>query len=193
MKMKKIIIKSIFYLFVPKVINLYFKVKNKRLFIFDIDNTITDTGSYLSINGELTERKKVVEMCSSLEIDHKMKEIINIISGLKDSELIFLTARSYYLYSTTNNWLKKELDFGKVNLIMVMNASDKLPIIKILSNSAEKLILFDDLTYGHEKGKLFYHKPLIEKIKKIKGIKYLGLDEIIKIKSGKINAEEIIK
>ena len=132
-------------------------------------------------------------MFNNLEIDYELKKMILFVSQFKNTEVIFLTARSYYLYSYTKNWLIKNLDIIRPNLVMVMEANDKFPIVKLFSKTATQLTFIDDLTYGHEKGVVKFHHNLIVKILKIKGLTYIGLDKINLIKSGHINFHDFIK
>lgn len=187
---KKTLVKSLFLRFFPKVLWYFYAFRNKRVFIIDIDNTITETGLYLERTGSLSTRKDVIHMCSTLELDDYMKNLIVRISNDQRNRIIFLTARSFYLYKTTKTWLRKNL-MNDVNLVMVMEAKDKVRIIKILSKSVKKMVVIDDLTYGHESGKVLYYDTVICNLKGMKRLKYLGLNEINQIKSGKFNLSQI--
>lgn len=181
--LKEQIVKSIFLLFIPRIIKLFFLIKNKEAFIFDIDNTITETGAFLMKNGDLKKRSLVVEMCNNLEVDFEMRALINQLGKRNDVEVIFLTARSYYLYAHTLNWLKESVALKRIHLVMVKEANDKYPIVKFFSKSSRQLTLIDDLTYGHEDGKIVYHNKLIEKFIRLERVNYIDLEGINDIKN----------
>jgi len=167
--LKKIL--KYFYFFVYQK---YFEFKFIKIFkeyneiyIFDIDNTIADTWpSFLLGYSSLNER------LSGLAIFYNMR---NFILKLKkqNKKIIYLTARPYKTYNLTFSWLKSNgLIENKKDLILVSEPAEKVSLLKKLERENNIVHYYDDMSYNHENGEVKYYINEIDKIKKLKNIKY---------------------
>lgn len=166
------------------ILRLYFnkKKKNKRLVIFDIDNTITDTWPNLT-----SETVNFQELYQNLEI---ILNFQNLISFLKKQnvEIMFLSARNLSYYDITKRWLELN-DIPSRNLFLVWKVEQK---IKYLSDWSRKneVFYFDDLSFNHENGNIKYYDNVIAAVNEL-SLVYYGYAKIQQIKESQIVLEEV--
>lgn len=145
----------------------------KRIFLFDIDNTIADTIPSFEHYSNASEAKRV----STLAFFIKMHRLIRILKRSPNNKIIFLTARGFKSKQATMKWLT-QFGFPPANdeLFIVRNASEKIKILKKISTNS--LIYFiDDLAYLKKNGTIQVYNDLIKKVEKLK-LKYFGLHQI---------------
>ena len=97
--------------------------KNKKIFIFDLDNTIANTWPSF-----LQNYKNDFERLQSLSVFFNMKKYIDGVSN-EDNIVIILTARPYWSYKITQEWLlQNDIKFSA--LILVASPIDKIKLLK---------------------------------------------------------------
>ena len=145
---------------------LYLGNKSKKLYIFDIDNTLCDTWKTISNNRKrnfkyiLEERKRI----KKIKLFEKMNKYIK---DKKDNKniVIFLSARKLFLFDVTIKFLKKnKLIENFFSALLVNDVYDKIIILEIILKITNKKIYFyDDLSYNHEnKDVLFYNNVILQ-------------------------------
>ncbi|HNN31853.1 MAG TPA: hypothetical protein PKJ70_08195, partial [Chitinophagaceae bacterium] len=179
---KNILSYPIAYFILLKTRKLIIGSSNKRIFLFDIDNTIADSWHSLTLNIWANENERL----KGLAIFLRMRKLVTILQKNKNNQVIFLTARSYFSRQTTENWLHENgiLQTSK-NLIITRTAKDKINIIKSLPLAKLKIFYIDDLSHKHEKGTVEMFEDEINCIKKLeklntKNFTYYGKSEIDK-------------
>ena len=98
---KNILSYPIAYFILLKTRKLIIGSSNKRIFLFDIDNTIADSWHSLTLNIWANENERL----KGLAIFLRMRKLVTILQKNKNNQVIFLTARSYFSRQTTENWL----------------------------------------------------------------------------------------
>lgn len=153
-----------------KTINTCLK---KRIFLFDIDNTIADTIPSFENYSNVPEAKRI----STLAFFIKMHRLIRILKSSPNNKIIFLTARGFKSKQATIKWLTQ---FGfppaQDELFIVRNASEKIKILSKI-NTKNKLYFIDDLAYLEKNGTIQVYDELIKKVEKL-NLKYFGLTQI---------------
>lgn len=147
-----------------------------KVYLVDIDNTLADTWPSLHEYVYRGENHRY----RSLSIFLGMREYV--LSKLSNREqVIFLSARSYFNYYTTQKWL---LSCGILadELILVSNAFEKLFYVNELIDKGVDVVYIDDLSYNHEHGEVRLYDDLIYSLNKLP-ITYMGLEQITLINS----------
>ena len=150
----------------------FFVLRKKKIIIFDIDNTIADT--WPTHNGKF--KSEYVRLVS-IPVFDKIIKIANkhILNG---ERVVFLTARDYKYYFVTLKWLS-EIGFPSANLVMVSKPSEKINLLK--SIQTKNVILYDDMSYNHERGLVKFYTKEINEVLKMKNVEYFGYDFLIKL------------
>jgi hypothetical protein len=151
---------------------LKYTFRKKKIVVFDIDNTIANTWPSL-----LCKYKSEEDRLISLPVFDKVVEVVksHIATGEK---IIFLTARDYRQYFVTLKWLKN-IGFSNVNLVMVSKPLEK---IFLLSKIPQKnILLYDDMSYNHEKGCVQFYEKEIYLISQMKNIKHFDYNYLTKL------------
>ncbi len=178
-KIKKSI-KKIFFFFLEARFNFcfYYKIilnRNKKIYIFDIDNTIAHTWPSLLVKYG-SERERLL----SLSVFVNMRKFI-IDLKKKNYITLFMSHRSYLSYGSTKTWLNEIGLSTKWNeLILVDSVNKKVNLIENASNRGIEITFIDDLSHGHEFGKVIFYEKEIKTLKKLP-IKYFGADFINEI------------
>lgn len=147
------------------------RIKNKKLYIFDLDNTIANT--WISYNQKYSNHKSRLE---NLSIFIGMKTLISKIDRC-NSIIIILTAREYWYYKLTKEWIESNnMDIDE--LVVVSKPSEKLLLLKQINIDCE---YYDDMSYNHENNKVKFYNNEINDIKKLSNISYYNYGEIKKI------------
>tara|TARA_B100000482_G_C12521213_1_gene264545 strand:+ start:32 stop:547 length:516 start_codon:yes stop_codon:yes gene_type:complete len=148
-----------------------FKLRNKKVCVFDLDNTIYNTWP------ELVKKSRVFSY-KNISIFNNMQMLVN--KRYIESDIVFLSARKIKFYMQTFHILKRDFPNIKFTLILVEKTKDKLFYLDFLNEKSKILAYYDDLSYNHENDKIIFYKSVIDSVKKMK-INYFGLNEIIKI------------
>lgn len=135
--------------------------RKKRIVIVDIDNTIANTWPTLKNN-----RRSFFEFKRYSNIEPLVASI-NYINNLKEENLIFLSARPFYYWLTTKQWLNVN-GFPSVcmNLFLVSKAKVKLKFLKYILERKIEIIYFDDLSFNHENGEIQFYESEIDFVKR---------------------------
>lgn len=138
--------------------------QKSKLAVFDLDNTVVDTGA------ELIKIGSYPGFISYFSIYRWSKPIVNmanLISHLRTRKvtIVFLSARSFPYYWVTKEWIQINLGIKNPNVILVDNAKDKIKILKLFSKYS--VLYYDDLTYGHESGSIVKYVSVINEIAKL--------------------------
>ena len=131
----------LFLIFVQALFFSAFTLMNKKIVIFDIDNTIADTVA------ELLKGSSYKEAWANAKAFTAMRDLAKDYLG-NGYKVVYLTARPISQFSVSYKWLKKN-EFP-VNLLFVTST----PINKRLFFyfSWSNTIVYDDLSYDEEFG-----------------------------------------
>lgn len=171
-----------FFLKEKTLINIKKKENLKKIFIFDLDNTLVNTWEgYNQNNGE----PNYFSFFSIYRKANAYPEMAKFINSINTNEnvVIFLTARNSLFYRTTKIWLESKLSIDNYNLILVNSASRKIGILDTLSKMGS-VNYYDDLTYGHEFGEIIFYEKIITQVKALP-ICYFDFEYISKFNSTK--------
>ena len=147
--------------------------KNKKIYLFDIDNTLADT--YHSFNYNYKSRRVRL---SSLAVFLNMRQLIISLKKNKENKIIFLTARRFYDLWITKSWLKSiGIKTDYFDIIIVDNPEEKYFLIKkILKKYKINISYIDDLSHNHENNNMQIYS-IVKKVNNVP-IKYFGYDQI---------------
>lgn len=179
----KELFKRIYYGFFGRL----FKIKFHRIkasldpsvpvYLVDIDNTLADTWPSLQ---ELVYDKEQ-DRYRSLSVFLGMRKLI--VCKRNSAKVIFISARSFLSYRTTQHWLRS-CGLDGCDLILVARAEDKMYYLKTLISNGLSVVYIDDLSYNHEHGDMKLYDELIQEINGL-SLTYLGIKEIELINSNK--------
>ncbi|NQX37798.1 hypothetical protein SAMN05421820_103202 [Pedobacter steynii] len=173
--------KPIYYGFFRRLFKLKFRRIQAGLnpsvpvYIVDIDNTLADTWPSLQELVHPNEQDRY----RSLSVFLGMRKFI--LCKRKSAKVIFISARSFLSYQSTQEWLRS-CGLDGCDLILVARAADKMYFIKTLISSGLKVVCVDDLSYNHEHGEMKLYHELIQELNELPLI-YLGIKEIELINS----------
>lgn len=168
----KVEIYSVYFKLLFKVLS--FRSKNKRVVIFDLDNTISNTWPMLK-----NSSKNYLYTFKNASAFPSMVHLVNEYCS-KNYQVIYLTARNYKYYLTTLNWIKMNDLPKKKNVLMVDDPHDKLWFLEKIVKSCSEVIFYDDLSFNHENGEIKYYEELIDRVRKL-NLRYYGYSEILKL------------
>jgi uncharacterized HAD superfamily protein len=168
---KKVLYATFFKLFFL----LFLRMNNRKkdIYIFDIDNTISDTWPEL-----LTSSQQI-----AFQNAMPFEKVINLIESLYESDKVvfFLSARNYNYYRLTKKWLINNKIF-RDNIFLVDNVNEKFWYLNKCKKF--KIYYFDDLSFNHERGEVKYYVQFIEKIKKLSNLKFYDYEILKSIQRG---------
>jgi hypothetical protein len=144
----------------------YNKLRNRsfeQIFVFDLDNTIVNTWDGYNYENGAPKFISFFSIYKNAKAYPKMISLVNSINST-DNIVIFLSARNSIFFRSTKIWLENHLKIDNYNLILVNSASRKLGILNSLSKMG-KVNYYDDLSYGHEYGKIIFYEKIITQIK----------------------------
>ena len=150
----------------------YRRVKNKnykKIFVFDLDNTLVNTWAGFNHNNGSPSFLSYFLIFKKAKVFPQMSKLLHSIDT-NNNKIIFLSARDSVFYFTTKNWLSNNLSIGNYSLILVNGADRKLNILSNLSQIGN-VFYFDDLSYGHETGTIYFYNNLIGQVRELP-IKY---------------------
>jgi hypothetical protein len=155
------------------------------LICWDLDNTLADSGSLLENGLELREAIKLAR-----PVPNMIAFVEALKAALPDAEHLILTARRNAMRRVTVDWLDRH-GFGQSDaaVCLVPTQEAKRKIWKWLSMKS-KLIIVDDLSYGHENRRLSSHFRLVDFARRTASA-YVGSDEIALIIANPGAAEEV--
>jgi FMN phosphatase YigB (HAD superfamily) len=134
-------------------------LKGKKLFIFDIDNTLADTWPCYHI-----PFPSYNERLLSLPVFIGMKNLIKQVQASREHHL-FITARNNSATEATVSWLQSiGIDAETKNVIIVSTPAQKVSLIKKALSEKITIEYFDDLAYNHENGTVKIYKEALKKI-----------------------------
>lgn len=140
--------------------------------VFDIDNTIANTWPNLKAS-----RFKHF-MYLNLKPLKRILMIANRVNPLKE-RLVFISAREHRYYLVTYWWLKKHVKQDFV-LILVHSSEDKIRYLNLID---KPIHYFDDLSYNHENGEVFFYDRVIAEVQKNSNIVHYGYNDICRLEA----------
>lgn len=180
---KRVFLFSFYLIYLTVTKKSFFKSlnRNKKNYIFDIDNTVANTWPTLNL-----EWKSEVERLSQIRPIEKI--ILEIKFLEKSNNIIYLTARDFRFKDVTVNWLRNQgLYANYKNVYLVPNPTIKYKWLRAIGIHYD-VVFIDDMSYNHENGIVKYYESIINKIIKLP-IRYIGYSEIQKfITNNSINA-----
>tara|TARA_B110000908_G_C10167692_1_gene409250 strand:+ start:683 stop:1132 length:450 start_codon:yes stop_codon:yes gene_type:complete len=132
--------------------------------ILDIDNTIANTWVYL-------KNKQSETNISYKDIPVLSKTLDHIATYYATLPIVFLSHRNVMTFNETSQWLNQKITKKEHLLVLVSNPYDKLYYINMVLKKS-KVIYYDDLSYNHEKGIVFFYDKIINEVKKLDLIYY---------------------
>ncbi|MEO9872932.1 LNS2 domain-containing protein [Ekhidna sp.] len=152
------------------------QLAGKKVVVFDIDNTISNTWPLLketSKNYALTF-KKAIPFPS-------IKDLIREYHS-SDYQVLYLTARKHSYYRVTLEWIKKNDLPCKYGAFLVRAPFKKLWFLNKLIKMECSVIYYDDLSYNHENGRVKFYDNIVEEVMKL-DLKFYGYEDLINIQS----------
>ena len=147
--------------------------KKRRILIVDIDNTIAHTWPSHTYKYDSYSQKY-----SSIAVLWKVFQQVREYQKKKDC-IIFLSARAFYLYFITRTWLQSSgMKVDLLQLFLVTSARKKINFLRYASKIGLEVTYLDDLSGNHESGEVCLYSDIIDEVRCIKGVKYLGYDFI---------------
>lgn len=145
----------------------------KNIIVLDLDNTLIKTANELIKNN-----KKFSKAFKNAEIRH---DFVNAIKSKhpNQSDYIIISARRFNYHNITKKYLKsnKEIDY---KFILVPNPLIKYYIYKFIF-SKKNTFVYDDLTGGHEDGKIIFYEDIALKINELNKTKLYHSNQIEQI------------
>ena len=128
--------------------------RNKRIFLFDIDNTVANTWPSFTNNFK-SRRKRLL----GLSVFINMRALICQIIKDKNNKVIFLTSRRFYDLFVTFKWLRSVGINITIFDVIIVNPKTKIQLIQnAIKFFNPQLFYIDDMTYNHENGKMKTYK-----------------------------------
>ena len=158
---------------------------NKELcVVFDIDNTLANTWPMLIKEEKLDYRK--LEYFSDV-----LEEVRNHESNQK-CLLLFASVRPLSAFTATYDWLRfLNIRLSEHQIFLVGSPELKLYLLRLLKKKIGSVILYDDMSYGHEKGEVRFFLNVIKGLK-IYDIQHVGFDELKLLQTNSIRINEKI-
>ena len=156
-------------------------IYNQELvYIFDIDNTMSNTWPTLIDKHYSSEYKRLESLPAFIEMRHIVLSLIN-----KKRKVLFLCARHYKYDEVTYKWLLSlGLDISEKQIFLVPNPNDKIFFLKEIGANTT-VEYYDDLSYNHENNLILYYDNVISYTEKQKNIVYYNYSDIQSIIKGK--------
>jgi len=138
---------------------------NDKVFVIDIDNTLTISKLGDPINHSNPKpRKSMIDYVSNL-IEEK-------------NTIVYLSARDFRSYRRTKDWLERMGVFSEdQELFLVKSSMSKIEYLKVLCAHNHHVTFIDDLSYNHEHGTVKYYNDTRLALKSI-SLNYLGIEFI---------------
>jgi len=161
-------------------IQLFYALKNaeRRLVIYDIDNTIADTWRQLGLSKN--EPSKLYR--NLLFFPSMLKRIQEDYNG-PSNRILFFTVRPIGTWLITLRWLMRhKLPVKWHDLFFFSSPTHKIDLLECLVKKGYEIIFIDDLSYNHENGNVLF---FVEEIKRVQNMPliYKGLTEILAIQN----------
>lgn len=144
--------------------------KNKKIVIYDIDNTLANTFPTITKNGQIP--------FSHLSVFPKVLKMLMNDCQESNTIVLFFTVRPLKYWCTTYFWLNRQgINISLYQLFMCQFPMQKVIMIKKLNKKWSKVTLVDDMSYNHENGEIKFYTNVIDSIQAI-GIDYIGYPEL---------------
>lgn len=164
------------------IFKIYFRyllrnlAENEVIYFIDLDNTLINTYPYI----------KDIENIGYLNLPPN-DSVLTLVNSIlhQNSHVYILTARNWRIFKETRLWVHKYLPmFNLRNLILVSSPFQKLWFFKYSLRKGIKIIVYDDLSYNHENGRVLFYDEIISHIYDL-GICYFGYSYLEEIKGNK--------
>ena len=156
MSLKRIVLDlfySIYYNY--QVVRISKYKNNNKIYVFDIDNTLTVFHSFSNSQIRSIPRESIIKYVRSLLSSNYI--------------VLFLSARHIKTYYSTKRWLTHHKILSSSNcLFLVSSVEHKIKILETLINNNELIEYVDDLSYNHENGLVLFYNDLLKKVKDMK-------------------------
>ena len=128
--------------------------------MLDIDNTLADT--WPSYHRRWTSEN---DRLSSLPALPGMKGAAYDAAVRRGDVVVFLSRRNWWHWPLTRRWLRRNGFSATVaNLVLVTQAADKVNHLRRLTESADTVVYWDDLSHGHEDGRARRYEAVIRQV-----------------------------
>ncbi len=153
-------------------LKLFIMGRPKKVFVFDIDNTIA-----LTYPSFFIPYSNDFQRYACLAIYPAMRSyVVELIN--RGERIFYFSARPWYVFPTTYKWLKSQGIIRSLNqLYTVPNVKDKIKLLSCFPLQTQ-IYYFDDLSYNHENGMVKFYTDVINSIRSMKNVKYFGIDTI---------------
>ena len=169
--------RSLFYKLFFFIYKIVFKFNSVNygdvIYIYDIDNTICNTGYRSNYQGFLDK-----DLVNNLEVFIPIKN--KILNQYKYSNNIFFFSVEPIKFWLLTFWLNRnEIKVNIFQLFFFNSPMKKIKFIEYLVNKGYLIEFYDDMSFNHENGKVMFYESEINYLKKLKlnyyGFKYLNL------------------
>lgn len=174
-KAKILIYKILFtpFTFLELLNFLMFTIINKKIVIFDLDNTLVDTVALL-------KRKVSMHIAwQKASVINEVREVLNSYIR-QDYKVVILSSRPYNTKHLSKMWILE----NKINVDMIIHTSSTSSKEIFYFISPRKLVVYDDLSYNSENGETLFFEKQIQRLRSSEKIEYYGYFEIENIKAG---------
>ncbi|NLA37455.1 MAG: hypothetical protein GX868_17455 [Actinobacteria bacterium] len=156
----------------------------RRIVMLDIDNTLADSWpTFLVPHGSERER------LASIAPLPGMKLVTHDRALAEGSSVIFVSHRNLWHYPVTARWLREQgYAVSPLNLLLVSSAARKPAIARVLAAGRE-LIVWDDLSAGHESGTVRHYDDVRAEFEAV-ATRYFGADSIAEVVAGALRGNE---
>jgi hypothetical protein len=172
-----LIVKTVLYRILIPIILVYELVRffpltilNRKIVVFDLDNTLVDTAAII-------KKGKTIDFAwqfASCNIAIKSKLINYVNRGYK---IVILSARPY----NKKQLSKAILESNSIPYDLLIHSSSVAAKVIFYFISIDKIIVYDDLSYGEETGEVMFFKSQIQRLTNWKKIEYHGYYDIKKL------------
>jgi hypothetical protein len=155
-----------------------------KIYVVDLDNTLYDTWPSLISRprGFFYKISPLHELIRVFRIRAFSKMLCLLRRRLGRNDIVFLSARHNFHYPATVCRLIYELRSTSFKLILVRNAIDKIPVITEFSESYRKVVVIDDLSYGHESGLVSSYTDVVDCLSAL-GVKIITRERLARLQT----------
>lgn len=132
------------------------KANNKRTIILDLDNTLIDTA------GQLIRGHSFIKAFETAPLRNEFIQFIH--KKHKRENIIIVSARNFRYHKITKRYLSKHKSIN-YPFVLVPNPYSKYLIYKYILTWVKEIVIYDDLSGGHETGKKHLYEDVATKIK----------------------------
>lgn len=157
---------------------------HERIVVLDIDNTLADAWpTFLVPHASEAERLASISPLPGMKLATHDR-------ALAEGALVaYVSHRNLWHYPVTFRWLRDQgYSVSPANLMLVSSPALKPAILRVLAADRE-LVVWDDLSAGHETGTVRHYDDVRAEVEAI-ATEYFGLESINEVVAGALRSGE---